>query len=326
MAGRFTVPRKREREFIDSRALSLDEWLKYVEMREEERPGLVECYRFPTDHHFREYVNSIKSRNERQIKLLLRNFLPMGGSFGIDKDRLREYLAQDNLKELLEEYEYVRRLIYGSVGKKQHVWEGLSWVIDLLPRFPAEAISAIEAYDLSHFFILPDGRIHSLSDSVALIRARYLETITEKNLAEAISARDFEFLAASLYLAEGYRVNVTQQTRDGGHDVLAVKDLPNYTERILIECKRTRSPVSIHVARALMGTLDTYRATKAVLISTSQFTAPTTAFAKGTARLELLNHDELCRKFNAVHGAEWPMRISQIIVSAKSQIAKAHEA
>ena len=310
--------------FVESRILSLDEWLTYAEMPEEKRP-LVECYRFPTDQHLREYIDTIKVRTERQIKLLLRNFLPMGGSFGIDRDRLKEYSAREDFSELYDKYEYVRRLIQGTAGKRRHVWEGLSWVIDLLPRFPAEAISAIEAYNLSHFFILPDGRIHSLSDFVVLIRAKYLDIITEQNLADTISPRDFEFLVASLYLAEGYQVEVTQQTRDGGYDILAIKNLPTLTERILIECKCTRLPLRVTVARALMGTLDTYRATKGVLISTSIFTPPATAFAKGTARLELLNHDELCRKLNAVHGSQWLSDISRIIVSTKARIEKARE-
>jgi restriction system protein len=319
------MPRKRDKKFIDARNLSLDEWLTYAEMPEEMRPVLIECYRFPTDEHFRQYINTNGIRKEHQIKSLLRNFLPMGGALGADSDRLRGISDRKDFPELYEKYEWVRRLIEGSAGGKRHIWEGLSWVIDLLPRFPTEAISAIEAYNLSHFFILPDGRIHSLSDSVALIRAKYLETVTENNLVDTIGARDFEYLAASIYLAEKYQVQVTQQTRDGGHDILATRDMPNSMERILIECKCMRSPVPIQVARALMGILDTYRATRGVLISTSRFTAPTTAFAKGTARLELVNHDELCRRFNAIHGPEWPSRVSQIIVSTRAQIAKSQE-
>lgn len=169
-------------------------------MAEEKRAVRVECYRFPTDRHFREYLATIKMRSEHQIKLLLRNFLPMGGSLGIDPSRLEYVLNRKNFSELYENYEYVRRLVEGMAGNRRHGWEGLSWVIDLLPRFPMEAISAIEAYDLSHFFILPDGRINSLSDSVERIRAKYLETITEQNLGDTVTARDFEFLVASLYL------------------------------------------------------------------------------------------------------------------------------
>jgi restriction system protein len=145
------VPNKRDKKFVDAQTLSLDEWLTYVEMAEEKRAVRVECYRFPTDRHFREYLATIKMRSEHQIKLLLRNFLPMGGSLGIDPSRLEYVLNRKNFSELYENYEYVRRLVEGMAGNRRHVWEGLSWVIDLLPRFPMEAISAIEAYDLSHF-------------------------------------------------------------------------------------------------------------------------------------------------------------------------------
>jgi hypothetical protein len=109
-----------------------------------------------------------------------------------------------------------------------------------LERIFATAIDAIEAYNLAHYYLLPDGRCDGLSDAVAVIRAKYIEAITEDNLANTLDARDFEFLVAALYLMSGYKVEVTQQTRDGGHDVLATKEERGSIERILVECKCTR--------------------------------------------------------------------------------------
>lgn len=314
---------KRKESFVIAGTLSLAEWLNYAEMDEFDRPIRIDCSHFPTDRHLKEYLLSIDDRSDSQIKSLLRSFLPMGGMFGGDHRRLEAYFAlgEEDAHRLYDDYEYVRRLLDGTAGNKRHVWEGLSWVIDLLPHFPTQAIAAIEAYDLSHYFILPDGRASGLSDCTAIIRAKYLEAVTDKNLAETLTPREFEFLVASTYIADGYRVHVTQQTRDGGHDIIASKDLPNLTERVLIECKRMRAPVPIEKVRALMGILGTYKASRGVLVSTSKFTKPTIEFAKGTARINLIDHNELCRRLNTIHGSEWPSRISQIIVSARAKIA-----
>jgi restriction system protein len=318
------VPRKKDKPFLDAVQLSLEKWLEYVEIPEEKRPARIACYNFPTDRHFHQYLETIKARSEREVKLLLRNFLPMGGSFGVDRLRLKDYLGlpPEEFAQLFDEFEYVKRLFEGTAGNKRHVWEGLSWVIDLLPRFPAQAIAAIEAYNLSHYFILPDGRVSSLSDAVALIRAKFLEAVTEQNVADVIPPRDFEFLVASIYMGTGYEVQVTQQTRDGGHDIVAIKETEGSTERLLIQCKRVHSAVPVTVARELMGTLDVYSATRGVLICTSKFTAPTTAFAKRTARLELVHYGELCKKLNAAHGTDWPSYVSKIVVSTRAKIAK----
>jgi restriction system protein len=120
-----------------------------------------------------------------------------------------------------------------------------------------------------------------------------------------------------------YKVEVTPETRDGGHDVVATKEERGSTERILIECKCScRSPVRVAIARSLMGTLDEFRATRGVLVTTSAFTAPTIAFAKKMARLELIDHLELCRRFNMVLGPSWTSRVSAIVTSVKAQLKK----
>ncbi|WP_371135632.1 restriction endonuclease [Reyranella sp.] len=155
----------------------------------------------------------------------------------------------------------------------------------------------------------------------ASIRAKYLEAITEQNLAETLSPREFEFLIGALYSSLGYDVHVTQQTRDGGHDIMATKESSRSTERLLIECKCTRSPVRVGVVRQLMGTLDVYNATSGVLVTTSQFTTAAYKFAKDTARLELIDHAELCRRFNSRFGPNWTVRTSQIITGVRADLA-----
>jgi restriction system protein len=133
------------------------------------------------------------------------------------RDRLQT--SREEFKTLHETSEYVRRLI----NRKLQTWEGMTWMIDLLPNHPATAIAAIEAYHLAHYDQLPDGRHHGLSDAVAVIRAKYIEAVTEDNLADTVGPRDYEFLVAALYLMSDYKVQVTRQTRERRNP----KRLPN---------------------------------------------------------------------------------------------------
>jgi len=134
-----------------------------------------------------------------------------------------------------------------------------------------------------------------------------------------VTARDFEFLVASIYAAARYDVVITKQTRDGGYDIVATKESRSVVERILIECKRTELPVGVSIARALMGALASAQATRGVLVSTSTFTNPTVNFAKSTARLELIDREELCRRLNAAHGPTWTAKVPRLVLSTKAQ-------
>jgi restriction system protein len=297
---------------------SLEEWLTNLALPEKKRTPLFAGFRFPTDRNRDEYIASIKNRSDKDIRFLLRHFLLEGGSLGIDQGRMESYSSRKDFQSLYESSEYIRRLM----NQRLETWEGMTWILDLLPHHPATAIAAIEAYNLAHYYLLPDGRCHGLSDAVAVIRAKYIEPITEDNLAETVEPRDFEFLVAALYLMSDYKVEVTRQTRDGGHDIIATKDERGFIERILVECKCTRSPVPVAVARSLVGTLDEFHATRGVLVTTSAFTAPTVAFAKKLARIELIDHPELCRRFNAVLGPSWTSRVSAIVTEVKARLGR----
>jgi restriction system protein len=168
--------------WVDVESQSLDEWLSNLALPEKKRTPLFAGFRFPTNRHREEYIASIKDRTDNEIRFLLRHFLLEGGSLGIDQGRHMDYISRANFRELLESSEYVRRLI----NRKLQTWEGMTWIIDLLPHHPATAIAAIEAYNIAHYYLLPDGRCDGLSDAVAVIRAKYIEAITEDNLAETV--------------------------------------------------------------------------------------------------------------------------------------------
>jgi hypothetical protein len=70
--------------------------------------------------------------------------------------------------------------------------------------------------------------------------------------------RKFEEFVASVFENHGYHVELTKATRDGGYDIIAIRENPIDQElRMLIECKRyaPNKPVGISVIRELWGVI-----------------------------------------------------------------------
>src|SRR2546426_128767 len=79
--------------------LSLEDWLTYLRLPERRRPEAFEGYRFLTAQHRDAFVAGIHSCPDSDIRLLLRNFLLVGGSLGIDDERLSGFMRSVSTKE-----------------------------------------------------------------------------------------------------------------------------------------------------------------------------------------------------------------------------------
>lgn len=272
------------------------------------------------------------------MRNVLRTFL--GSSRTIDEyDRLQAHLLklgrQCSPQELLDAEssptftEYERRLIrHFAAGSDVPTWEGLTWVIDLLPHHPEQAIAAIQGYLLAHAQVLPDLRLCGLADAADLIRVRYIiqGTATFDSLLElllTINPRDFEFLVAHLYRSIGYDVFVTAAQKDGGKDVIASRD----GEIIYIECKNWEGRVDVKVVAELIGRVEVDRVTRGIVVGTSGFTkgrSTATEFAvKNAARVSLVDGVELIRSLNANLGSAWHTRIERLLNEEKAAQARA---
>jgi HJR/Mrr/RecB family endonuclease len=112
-----------------------------------------------------------------------------------------------------------------------------------------------------------------------------------------IDRRRFEELIAELFLGFGYEVELTQRTRDGGKDIIAIKRR-TVNVKFLIECKRPdpENPIGIAPVRELYGVKVDEGASKAILATTSYFTPDAKIFSeKHRWELEL-------RDFEAIKG------------------------
>jgi HJR/Mrr/RecB family endonuclease len=95
-----------------------------------------------------------------------------------------------------------------------------------------------------------------------------------------LSARQFEELVAELFDERGYKVELTQQTRDGGKDLIILDhcDIGNFM--IYAECKRyaPNRPVGVSVISDLVGRISADRATAGMVITSSYFSPDAQVF------------------------------------------------
>jgi hypothetical protein len=91
---------------------------------------------------------------------------------------------------------------------------------------------------------------------------------------KTIDRRKFEEFVAELFLGFGFEVELTARTRDGGKDIIAISRREVHVKH-LIECKRPDpgNPVRVEQVRALLGVKVSDRATKAILATTTHFSA-----------------------------------------------------
>ena len=118
------------------------------------------------------------------------------------------------------------------------------------------------------------------------IPERVLITLNEvsRNLLEALAAtppllhslspRKFEEVVAKLLEDDGFDVQLTPASRDGGRDILAYIDLAVGRILTLVECKKWSKDrkIPVDLVRQLYGVLNAERATNAMLVTTSTFT------------------------------------------------------
>jgi restriction system protein len=238
---------------------------------------------------------------------------------------LRHLVQSDKNFQFRTEYE--RRLWLWTTGAAAAFpWEGITWVLDLCPWWPKEAIAALSAYTLAHIQELPDGRLSGLWDALEIIRARYIGTPTT-NLAKAsllleLSPRQFECLVERTYDALGYSTVLTAPQKDGGRDILADQSAPSRRETLRIECKRYGRPVSVCVLRALLGVVSSEKANKGVVVTTSHFTRCALEFGRSNPRIELIDGPTLVSLVNEHLGPDWPAQIDRLVIESELRSAK----
>lgn len=110
----------------------------------------------------------------------------------------------------------------------------------------------------------------------------------DPELVRKIGSREFEEIIASIFSKNGFFVELTKKTRDGGRDIIAIRSDLGIRSKFIIECKRysATNPITVELVRNLYGVQMQEGANKSILATTSYFTADARKFASTTNTTE----------------------------------------
>lgn len=166
-------------------------------------------------------------------------------------------------------------------------------------EYPVEFLSYVDS-DVTGATTADEPYIEYLPDELYeaqhfdLAKATTIEIIREiqadKDVIREITPRQFEELVAELFRDKGYQVELTQRTRDGGKDIIAIStDSLGIKLKYFIECKHyaEENKVGVDVVRALHGVKNTKGGpNKTIIATTSSFTADAINFVEKEASSE----------------------------------------
>lgn len=306
---------------IFNKQIGLDEWLKLIKDDPRQAPFYGLC--FPSDDFKREFLSNINNINRVDVYEVLKSFLLQSTTFPHhDTDNLNHLesiLAQkeDPIEWLANHPYYMRLMIWNHEEKGLPPWEGITWVLELLPNHPKRAIEVIEHYLMAHFPYLPDWPITGMFDAITIIRAKFIG-IPENNL-EKIEfllkreSREFECIIEQLYSRMGYKTSLTPATRDGGKDVIASRETPAQREMVAVECKLYNTTIGVEFVRIMRGVITYGGYNKGVIFTTKDFSPDAKKLAETDRTVELISGDKLVVLLNEYFGIDWPYHIDKII-------------
>jgi restriction system protein len=112
----------------------------------------------------------------------------------------------------------------------------------------------------------------------------------------SLHPRKFEEVIAEIFLRNGFHVELTKATRDGGKDIIAVDNKMGISTKYIIECKRysKKNKISIALVQRLLGVKIATSANKAILATTSTFTKDAMLFTSNCVwDLELKDYADI---------------------------------
>ncbi len=176
------------------------------------------------------------------------------------------------------------------------VGEGLVTFQQFVRAFRSFDYSPIRGPDGKPFqdgLVAPEQVVVSVSDVNEALLARLRR---DPELSRSLSPRKFEEVVASLLEKQGYTVELTPASGDGGFDMYAAKHEALGKFLYLVECKRYTPPnkVGVQVVRALHGVVQQKEANAGVIVTTAFFTRGAKEFQSTLKhKLQLRNYIEL---------------------------------
>lgn len=294
---------------IDMRRFSYAEWSKHI--FSEDPHLLFPNMHFPNREVEKEFLSNVKDFPEKDVKFILRAFLIKNNRLQADNENLKWLISQGKfeLEEMLDKSEYYRR----NLRMGEDVWEGLTWVLEFLPRNPNNAIRAIKLYVNANEQYMTDQQVTGLFDCISIIRGRYFDVTHQSEFLLQIDPLDFEQLVENLYKKMGYKTSLTPRSYDDGIDINIERKEVGQKEFSIVQCKRYKGNIGVSHLRELAGVVADKKSTKGILVTTSDFTPEAIKFAENNPSLETINFKALDRMCNMYFGSNWPENLDWII-------------
>lgn len=302
---------------------SFDEWFDLVKNKENVYPF---C-KIPYIDWFNTYIETIEGRIIKSVKELLRCLL-WSFNRNIDtnnyntissmiNDESYEYLS-DDIKNHLQKIR--DNECFYRIESEFDAWEGITWVVGLLPNHPYKAIEALKLYLKSEIAILPDDRIIGIEQCIQIILAKFINfSIPAKELLK-LKPIEFEWLVEELYKHMGYKTIWTKATRDGGKDIIAEIDRYDGVEKVYIECKLyNTTKLDNTIVKSFGYTISEDKINRGIIFCTGYVSENLRNIDK---RIQILTHDEIIFLFNAHLGTNWINNLNGIIERKRNEYSK----
>jgi hypothetical protein len=216
-----------------------------------------------------------------------------GDGMGIADELKAESAHFPNKRQLIEHaMRWARKEILLSkqflLSRRKELYDELNYGHNIeqdWDRFTDERMPKNQRLVIDHAFYAiyvawrPDSKIIVPDHRPQLLRALAFDY----SLIRVISPRQFEELVAYLYECLGCRIELTNQTRDFGADLLAWQSGPLSSETLIaVQVKRYNQQhrVGIKGLYELHGAISHYHAHTGHVVTTSDYTTPAREFAK----------------------------------------------
>lgn len=302
---------------------NFDEWFYLVKNKQFVYPS----HKIPYSDWFYDYINDIENRTITEVKDLVRCLLrPLNRPLDFEDYKTFKILEKDVDDEKLKMYnphlfEYVNRMKNNErfirIANDYDAFEGITWVLELLPRKPYKAVEALRNYLSAQLEILPDDMITGIEQCIQLILAKfiYFEEPAKKLL--NLHPVEFELLIEELYQGMGYETTWTGATRDGGKDIIAEIDRYDGKEKVYVECKLyNTTKLDISKVGYFGYIIANEKINRGVIFCTGYVSENLKNFDR---RIQIWTYEEIVFLLNAHLGSNWCNNLDDIIQRKKSQ-------
>ncbi|WP_207911008.1 restriction endonuclease [Paenibacillus albiflavus] len=288
---------------------TLDEWLYLVINYEKD---VYPCYRIPYDEWVDEYVGGIEAKSIDEVKALLRCLLvPITRRIDISNYDAFVLMRDSKSEPYIELASSMsQNEIYKRLANGQDAWEGLTWVLELLPRNPYNAIKALQSYLLAQAN-LPDDRIIGIEQCTEIIMAKFIRFENSLDRLTKLKPVEFEWLIEYLYERMGYDTEWTLSTRDGGKDIIANIERPDGYEYVYVECKLYKTTkLKLETVRAFRDVMIENKVNRGVIFCTGYVNEN---LKKRDQRIQIWSYEDINVLLNAHLGSDWVDRLDILV-------------